>query len=64
MVILLYVDKAFNKIHHSFMITVLKKIKDTKDKPQDNKGNLQQDYTEHQLKCRETQMIQLKSLRR
>ena len=43
MIILLYVDKAFNKNPSPLHDNSLKKIKDTKDKPQDNEGNLQQD---------------------
>ena len=56
MIITLDIEKAFNKIQHSFMIKVLERLGiDTQDISKHKKGRQQQAYSQHQLKWRKAQ---------
>jgi len=53
MLISLVTEKAFNKIHHSFMLS-LGKIRNSRPIPKHNKSKIQQTSSHYQTKWRET----------
>ena len=55
MIISLDAEKDFDKIQHPFMIKVLERVRDTRNIPKHNEGNIQQVNSQHQTKWKETQ---------